>query len=119
MVVDKKLVDIENEPRNVITLSNISGWGGDMYWIEGVGSEHNSYITMFSIPTNGSTTELQECGIGDKRIFVRENFGPSSGVATITHAPKTEPLVFDMAGRPVLRPEKGRIYIVSGKKRVW
>ena len=126
-IVEERVLLIAGQEKRAIQVSidngaedfrNESGW-----WIEGVGSELGLLNTWgFRMP--GSNNYLEECRIGGKPIFKREEFIPMvSGIDCISIsdgilAKHGSSARYDLQGRRIQgTPGKG-VYIRDGRKYV-
>lgn len=100
-------------------------FGGTSYWIEGIGA-NNNLIMMYDneglFPTGGIGSQLLQCFDNGRIIFDSEDikivYQRLAGVNDIQMRPDSD-TVYDLYGRRVQSPEKGKIYVKGAKTVVW
>ncbi len=111
-------MEIEGISRRVIAFGTAPDYR-DHYWIEGIGSPDNAYLTWFASHI-GDLCEMVECYEDGKCIFSKERFDQLvSGVEERIVSPSEEVRLYDLSGRPVQTPRKGEVYIKGSEKVVW
>lgn len=121
-IQDVDYVEIQGQKHRRIVL-----WRGSDEtdcWIEGIGaSDDLHWIELEARPTgNYYYSVMIGCYDDDKLIFTRSDMVYIKPVPNAVEQVKAEPSgdnrTYDMAGRRILSPQKGEVYIKNGEKRV-
>ncbi|MCM1372485.1 MAG: hypothetical protein NC113_06080 [Bacteroides sp.] len=119
MIVDERIYSIEGMDRRVLTWKECDYDNGSCsYWIEGIGSPYYAYIT--AQPITDAKADLIECYDGDRLIYSKARFDELvTGIDEVVSDKCTSETVYDLTGRRVTNPVKGRLYVKSHTKVVW
>lgn len=75
------------------------------------------YLTLTEL--EGSPVKLSPEAEARIRISVKDDKDNETGVVDVKLAPDANTVIYDLMGRRIIVPEKGRIYIVNGKKVIF
>lgn len=90
-------------------------------WVEGIGSSSDNFIYLFQRPADSFLSwHMMECYDNGELIFTNEEFSyPIAGIkAPAVGGDEADSVLFDLFGRRVASPCKGRLYITSGGKKL-
>ena len=96
-------------------------------WVEGIGCDgdlfHSEYdtslFTIISETYDYTWHWMDSCYEDSKRVFTYEDFHKepiTSSISKSSAKGKSDKVVFDLQGRPVVTPQKNGLYIKNGKK---
>ena len=93
------------------------------YWVEGIGTSREFFLTLYLVPTNGGnlyvTPIMLACYENGECIFTKDDFHTTAtSVQSAKEDTKGECELYDIIGRKVSKPGKGKVYISKGKKHV-
>ena len=93
------------------------------YWVDGVGTSREFFLTLYLVPTNGGnlyvTPIMLACYENGECIFTKDDFNATAtSVQSAKEDTKGECELYDIVGRKVSKPGKGKVYISKGKKHV-
>lgn len=91
------------------------------YWIEGIGSSYDYYLSDYTRPTSFTSPMLWECYKDEELIYKAGDIEEILGIYNprITDNLRQDATVYNLMGQQVDKPHKGQIYIRAGKKIVW
>ena len=93
------------------------------YWVEGIGTSREFFLTLYLVPTDGGnlyvTPIMLACYENGECIFTKDDFHTTAtSVQSAKEDTKGECELYDIVGRKVSKPGKGKVYISKGKKHV-
>lgn len=119
IIVGEEIYNIEGIGRRVLVwTARDDNFEYRCYWVDGIGAPYNDYLTVGV--TYGACEELVECYDGDRLIYSKARFDELiTGIDEIASDKRPDEEVYDLTGRRVANPVKGRLYVKSHTKVVW
>ncbi len=115
------LLSLQKERVCLLTLGYVDK--PSAYWVEGIGTSREFFLTLYLVPTDGGnlyvTPIMLACYENGECIFTKDDFNATAtSVQSAKEDAKGECELYDIMGRKVSKPGKGKVYISKGKKHV-
>lgn len=89
------------------------------YWVEGIGSSKEFFMTVSIVPTHlhFPSAVMLACYENGECIFTQEDFDSlPTAVDNVTKTTQENTPTYDVNGRRMIQPYKGKAYIKDGRK---
>lgn len=96
------------------------GYNGNTssYWVEGIGAAQEMFMTLFPSSFYGLSSMIS-CYENGECIFTKDDFNATAtSVQSAKEDAKGECELYDIMGRKVSKPGKGKVFISKGKKHI-
>lgn len=115
------LLSLQKERVCLLTLGYVDK--PSAYWVEGIGTSREFFLTLYLVPTDGGnlyvTPIMLACYENGECIFTKDDFHTmATSVQSAKEDTKGECELYDIVGRKVSKPGKGKVYISKGKKHI-
>lgn len=118
-VKNEKSINVNGVERRMLSLGKPNMEEEICCWVEGIGANINIYITLFPSPI-GHYTYIVKCFKDGQCIFTEDDFrNLTNNIARVENEKSEIMSVYDLNGRLIECPQKGKVYVMSSKKVVW
>lgn len=125
-VVGEDAISVKNHTYRRLTINKKDKSGENIYWVEGIGTNNDSFITMIEKPTGAEGYSLHKnivsCYDGNGAcLFESEDFSTTNttNITGIKSDKKpSSPQIYDLTGKKITYPQKGEVYIKDGRKHI-